>query len=187
MVGLARHTKPGDVAFAYILQWTAYYKSAFFRNHFADTIAAMSNPQRPRRPFIERTSTALLFLVVIFSIGIGVGVLLGKLRPPIQVAATTQVILKPSTDPIRFAVGDKVEIVLTDIAGPGVKSSKVCTIDEKGTVALPLIGSLEIRDRSAAQIQQEIAHVYHDRNIISNMQVEIKRVSSTTTAPAAKP
>jgi hypothetical protein len=159
----------------------------FIHSLFAGTITAMSNPSPPRRPFIERTSTALLFLVVIFSIGIGVGVLLGKLRPPIQVAATTQVILKPSTDPTRFGVGDKIEIVLTDIAGPGVKSSKVCTIDEKGTVALPLIGAIEVRDRSAVQIQQVIARAYRDANIVSNMQVEIKRVSSPTTAPVAKP
>jgi protein involved in polysaccharide export with SLBB domain len=144
-------------------------------------MVAMSNSAKPRRPIIERTSTALLFLLVIFGIGVGIGALLGKLRPPIPLAPT-QLVVKPppSTDPALFVVGDTIEIMFSDIAGPGVKTTKNFTVDDKGTIFIPLLGPLEVRGHTAGQTEQAISQAYQDRNIVNNMIVKVRRVQPTT-------
>jgi protein involved in polysaccharide export with SLBB domain len=141
----------------------------------------MATPPKPRRPIIERTSTALLFLLVIFGIGVGIGALLGKFRPPIQLPPThIDLTVTPSTDPTLFNVGDHIEIVFTDLAGPGVKTTRTYTVDEKGLIPIPLIGSLEIRGHTARQAELAIAQRYKDSNIASNMPVQVRRVSATS-------
>jgi hypothetical protein len=54
-------------------------------------------PPRPPRPFIERPSTAILFVISVFAGGLAVGAILAKLRPPTP--ATTQPINYTVTQP----------------------------------------------------------------------------------------
>ncbi len=145
------------------------------------TIAAMSNPAKPRRPIIERTSTALIFLVVIFGVGVGIGALLGKFRPPVQLPPAKLVIKPPpSTDPSLFAVGDTIEITFSDIAGPGVKTTKEFKVDEKGEIFIPLLGALGVRGHTAGQTEEAISQAYQDRNIVNNMIVKVRRIGPST-------
>ncbi|MDB5319478.1 MAG: hypothetical protein JWN40_1109 [Phycisphaerales bacterium] len=60
-------------------------------------------PPRPPRPFIERPSTAILFVISVFAGGLAVGAILAKLRPPTP--ATTQpinyTVTQPTTVPAK--------------------------------------------------------------------------------------
>jgi protein involved in polysaccharide export with SLBB domain len=147
-------------------------------------------PKSPlnRRPFTERISTALLFLVLVFAVGMGVGALIGKFHPPTPVAATTAPVgaHKPgaTTDPTKFASGDRIEITFTGIAGPGITTTKTYTVDEKGLIPIPLLGNLEVRGYTASQTEQAIAQGYRDQNLVSNMPVKVTRLTGASTAPA---
>ena len=147
------------------------------------TIAAMSNPAKPRRPIIERTSTALIFLVVIFGVGVGIGALLGKFRPPVQLPPAKIVIKPPpSTDPAIFAVGDTLEISLSDLAGPGTNTTNKYKVDEKGEIFIPLLGQLGVRGHTAGQTEEAIAQAYQEKGIVKDMIVKVRRLG-----PATKP
>lgn len=141
----------------------------------------MSNPAKLRRPIIERTSTALIFLVVIFGVGVGIGALVGKFRPPVPLPPTKVVIKPPpSTDPAVFAVGDTMEVTFSDIAGPGSNTNKKFTVDEKGEIFIPLLGPLGVRGHTAGQTEEAISQAYQDRNIVNNMIVKVRHVGPST-------
>lgn len=141
----------------------------------------MSQAPRNRPPFIERTSTALIFLVVVFGVGVGIGALLAKFRPPVQLPPASVVIKPPpSTDPALFAVGDTVEIAFSDIAGPGTNTVKKFTVDEKGEIFIPLIGPLGVRGHTAGQTEEAIAYAYQDKGIVKDMIVKVRRVAPDT-------
>jgi hypothetical protein len=54
-------------------------------------------PAPPRRSFIERPSTAVLFMISVFAGGLAIGAIIAKLRPPTP--ATTQPITYTVTQP----------------------------------------------------------------------------------------
>ena len=150
----------------------------------------MPNAPSTRRPIIERTSTAILFLFVIFGIGLGVGALLGKFRPPkpsqlgqgVTTRSTTA-----STDRSVFAVGDRIQIVMSDLSSPDSKMTKTYTVDAKGVIPIPLLGSLLARGHTAAQLEDAIAQAYRDKNLVANMQVTVSRATPQSAPPAQKP
>jgi protein involved in polysaccharide export with SLBB domain len=119
----------------------------------------------------------MLFLVVIFGLGVGIGALLGKLRPPIPLPEEKVVVKPPpSTDPTLFATGDTIKISFSDLGGPGVNTSKTFTVDEKGMIFIPLLGPLDVRGHTAGQTEEAIAQAYKERNIVKNMIVKVERV-----------
>jgi hypothetical protein len=58
-------------------------------------------PLPPRRSFIERPSTAVLFMFSVFAGGLAIGAIIAKLRPPTP--ATTQPITYTVTQPTTAA------------------------------------------------------------------------------------
>jgi hypothetical protein len=54
-------------------------------------------PPPQRRPFIERPSTAIMFMLSVFAGGLAIGAIIAKLRPPTP--ATTQPIKYTVTQP----------------------------------------------------------------------------------------
>lgn len=150
-------------------------------------MGAMSQAPKYRRPFIERTSTALLFLLVIFAVGVGIGAILAKVRPPIQLPpAKIEVVATPSTDPALLKTGDELEIFMSEIAGPGSKTTKRYKVDDKGEIFIPLLGPLGVSGHTARQTEEAIAQGYKDRHVSSNVQVEVRRVLGASSAPALK-
>jgi len=135
----------------------------------------MPKPPTRGRSIIERPSTAILFLLVIFAIGLVVGAIMGKLHPPKPGPSTANVLIHPSTDPTVFKIGDRIEIYFSDLSAPGSEMTKVYTIDQNGTIPIPRLGDLKAEGHTAAQLEEEISRTYRERGILPMMRVEIKR------------
>lgn len=153
----------------------------------------MAKSTKPGRAIFDRPSSALLFLFCIFLAGMGVGAILGKLRPPVPIeAGEIKVEVFPTTDPSTFAVGDRAEIVFTGLEGKGVKSTRVYTVDEKGNIFVPFLGPLEVKGHTPLQTEQAIAHAYQVQKVSSNMPVKVTLIprngkSANATQPATRP
>lgn len=135
----------------------------------------MANSPAKGRSIIERPSTAILFLLVIFLIGMGVGAILGKLRPPPPPQPTNNILIHPSTDPTVFKDGDRIQIYYSDLSNPGSEVTKVYTVDDKGTIPIPRLGALMARGHTAAQLEEAISKKYREQGLYTQMRIEITR------------
>jgi protein involved in polysaccharide export with SLBB domain len=145
----------------------------------------MANSQPPRRPFIERTSTAILFIITVFVVGLLVGAIIAKLRPPkmVNLPPTTLAVTKPTGDQTPFSSGERIRIVTTDPKDPNNSNTKILTIEQDGTIKIPILGTLDVRGRTPFEIEQAIAQGYRLQHMLNNALVHITR-ENPTTAPA---
>ena len=142
----------------------------------------MANSQPPRRPFIERTSTAILFIIAVFVGGLLVGAIIAKLRPPKQVnlPPTTLAAPKPTGDQTPFASGEHIRIVTTDPNDATNSNTRILTIEQDGTIKIPILGTLDVRGRTPFEIEQAIAQGYREQHMLNNALIHITREHPTT-------
>src|SRR4051812_1657606 len=105
----------------------------------------MTSPAKPRAKFLDRTSSAIWFLLIVFAVGLGVGAIVAKIWPPAVTAnPATQPATTQSSGP-PLAVGDRIQLITTDIARPSSTNTRELTVDEKGDLAIPILGSLQAK------------------------------------------
>jgi hypothetical protein len=70
-----------------------------------------------------------------------------------------------------------------ELAGPGVETVRQVRVSDKGTVTLPLIGTMKVEGLTPAGAEQAIRQKYRDANLIQNAQISIDIVAGKE-APA---
>jgi protein involved in polysaccharide export with SLBB domain len=138
----------------------------------------MANSVPPRRPFIERPSTAILFIVAVFVGGLLVGAIIAKLRPPRQVnlpPTTLAVPTPPTTRQAPLAAGDRIKVVMTDPHNPAQSNTKFFDIGDDGILKIRILGTLDVRGRTPFEIEQAIAQGYRQQHMINDLKVEVTR------------
>jgi protein involved in polysaccharide export with SLBB domain len=136
----------------------------------------MANSVPPRRPFLERTSTAILFVIAVFVGGLLVGAIIAKLRPPKQVnLPPTTLAVPPTTHQTPRAAGDRIKVVMTDPRNPANSNTKFFDIGDDGILKIRILGTLDVRGRTPFEIEQAIAQGYRQQRMINDLQVQVTR------------
>ena len=145
----------------------------------------MANSQPPRRPFIERTSTAILFIIAVFVGGLLVGAIIAKLRPPRQVnlPPATLSVPTPAGDQTPFSNGERIKIVTSDPKDPNNSNTRILTIEQNGTIKIPILGTLDVRGHTPFEIERAISQGYRQQRMIPDALVHITR-EPPATAPS---
>jgi protein involved in polysaccharide export with SLBB domain len=142
----------------------------------------MANSLPPRRPFIERTSTAILFIIAVFVVGLLVGAIIAKLRPPkmVNLPPTTLSVPKPTGDQTPFSSGERIKIVTTDPKDASNFNTRILSIEQDGTIKIPILGTLDVRGHTPFEIEQAIAQGYREQHMLNNALIHITREHPTT-------
>lgn len=77
-----------------------------------------------------------------------------------------------------IAKGDHLEFRIWDLKGPEVETAEVLQVDEKGEVALPMVGVLKAAGKSEAEAEKDAQKIYHDNKLINNAILSIRRISA---------
>src|SRR5260221_471688 len=137
-----------------------------------------------RRSFIERPSTAILFLLSVFVGGLVIGAVIAKIRPPRATTGPTTVYVVGATGPSGLAPGERVKVVMVDTSTGNSGTAREAVVDDRGNIELPLVGRLNVLGMSAEQAGRVIAQGYKDQNIAGTMEVRVTRIPRMpTTAP----
>ena len=91
--------------------------------------------------------------------------------------------LKPDYSVERIGPGDVLEVVISDLTGPGVQTIKKAIVSAPdGTIAMPLISKgIKLAGLTDVEAQLAIAKAYRDAQIISNAQVSVSRIEARST------
>jgi protein involved in polysaccharide export with SLBB domain len=152
----------------------------------------MANPPPPRRAIIERPSSAILFIFIVFGMGLLIGAIIAKVRPPIPATTEPITATQPAaatTGPAAagIAPGDRLQVEISDLTKPGSQASQIVTVNDRGQIFLPLIGSVTVRGLTPAQLEQATAQAYSDRNLLGAAKVKVTRANGAATAPIRTP
>ena len=90
--------------------------------------------------------------------------------------------LTPDLSVERIGPGDLVEVVINDLVGTGIETTKRCRVsDPGGTIAMPLVNGIKVAGLTEAEAQKAVATAYAKAQIISNPQVSLFRVENRST------
>jgi protein involved in polysaccharide export with SLBB domain len=69
--------------------------------------------------------------------------------------------LKFEADEYRLGPGDLLTVSMTDLAGPGVQSTKSTRVSDKGTISLWIVGPIEVKGLTEAEAERVVAKTYN--------------------------
>jgi protein involved in polysaccharide export with SLBB domain len=75
--------------------------------------------------------------------------------------------------------GDRVELRVADLSGPGKEGGQVTTVDASGQVTLPVLGKFRAQYLTPAQLEQAIARGYKERNLMPPGAIRVVRLPAT--------
>ncbi|MGC3957500.1 MAG: polysaccharide biosynthesis/export family protein [Verrucomicrobiota bacterium] len=106
--------------------------------------------------------------------------ILDKLNPLDEVEAKfasaediKQADLQVSTADYVIGRNDLIQISITEVAGPGMETTKAARVSESGMISLPLIGTIKASGMTEAELEKAISQTYADRGLIRNAQVSV--------------
>jgi protein involved in polysaccharide export with SLBB domain len=143
---------------------------------------------------------SIVIAAAVFWTGISVGIWFGRRhgpapQPPAKPAAaapatpggvaTTQGVGEtPATTPADvLQPGDRVELRVADLSGPGKEGGQAMTVDANGLITLPVLGKFRAQYLTPAQFEQAIARGYKERNLIPPGSIRVVRLPATNPAP----
>ena len=148
----------------------------------------MADPAAPRRStFLDRKRHAFLLLFTVFGGGLLAGVILAKFRPPPELSRPPATASRPiysTTNPLALRAGEEIELTRADPSDPDSERVRTMKIDPDGGIRLPVIGPIMAQGLTPEQLEQAIAQVYRDKDLVQNAKVKVVRKTPATTAPA---
>jgi len=84
----------------------------------------------------------------------------------------------PATGPAagRIAAGDRVEVRIMDLVGPGLESVERRRVAEDGTVELPHVGKVKVAGEDVAGAERAIREGYAKAKVLPRADVTVKRL-----------
>ena len=143
----------------------------------------------------------LIFIAIaVFWTGISIGIYAGRrhanstTRPAGNVPAVSGGGSPVTTSPSAAAgeqlkPGDRIEIRISGLTGPGVSAAQAATVDPQGNVVIPHLGVTRAHYLTPAQLTQAIMQSYRAKNLLPPGPIEVVRLpvgSAPTTAPAGR-
>jgi protein involved in polysaccharide export with SLBB domain len=81
------------------------------------------------------------------------------------------------------AAGEVLRITLTELAGPGVESTKTVKVDPQGNIAMPFVGAVKVAGLTEAAVAKAVATAFRDRNLVANMSVAALKINGAAPLP----
>jgi polysaccharide export outer membrane protein len=79
--------------------------------------------------------------------------------------------LKPAEHVYRAASGDKLEMSVTGVVGPGIETLKTATVSAAGNFSLPVVGAIRVAGLSVPEIEAAVEQAYRVANISTKARV----------------
>jgi len=127
----------------------------------------------------------ILIAAAVFWTGISIGIVLGRRNrlAATQPAGPATRTVTPATAPaVPLGPGDRVRLRLAGASGAALAETTL-TVDERGNVAIPVVGTVRAQYLTPQQLEQAIGQNYKARNLVPPGTIEVVRVSGAATAP----
>lgn len=79
-----------------------------------------------------------------------------------------------------IAANDLLRVKIGDLTGPGIESTRLTWVSDRGLVSLPVIGPLTVAGMSVRQAEGAIRQAYRDARLIQNAPVSVQVIRPTT-------
>jgi protein involved in polysaccharide export with SLBB domain len=76
-----------------------------------------------------------------------------------------------------IAKGEILSVGIQELAGPGVESVLKVKVDERGSIQMPLVGSIKVEGFTETGAAQAIARLYRDQNLLQNAAVWVLKIN----------
>ena len=99
----------------------------------------------------------------------------GVMRSPVVTAA----LVEPpgGSFPDNIAAGEKLQVTVFDLTGPGKQLVVHAQVGDDGTIAVPLAGQVKVAAMTEGEAVAAIAEAYRDKNVIDRATLAIFRSS----------
>ena len=144
----------------------------------------------------------LIFVAIaVFWTGISIGIYAGRrhanstTRPAGNEPAVSGGGSGVTTSPPAVAAGeqlqpgDRIEIRMTGVTGPGVSGAQAVTVDPQGNVTIPILGAMRAHYLTPAQLERAIGEAYKAKNLLPPGPIQVVRLpagGSAATAPVTR-
>jgi len=82
-----------------------------------------------------------------------------------------------------IAPGEVLRVFITELVGVGVATVRTVKVDDRGQIAMPLVGGISVGGLTEADAAKAIAKVYHERRLIAGAPVSVLKVNANAPLP----